>query len=125
MKNLTTSANIGSEIAAVLLFQFSTLVITKKLITPVYYVDDCQIDGDIINVDFTLNDAWAETTISLPDLKRFIVTTGLNDYCFDYSANGEHVQDSGSMELDAFIAENLSYVVGAYLQSKKICQNVN
>lgn len=91
----------------------------------IYYIDDCEIDGDDINVDYTLNDQWRATVISMAALKRFVRGNCLNDYCFDSCANGMHVQDAGSFDPNAFITENLNAVIKAYLQSKRIGQNVN
>ncbi len=101
------------------------LVDAQKSVTPVYYIDDCQVSGDNIDISYTLNDNWADTILSMNALKSFVTTTGMNDYCFDSSINGCHVQDSGSLDLDTFIAENLFDVVGAYLKAKRIGQNVN
>ncbi|MDB5131789.1 MAG: hypothetical protein JWR02_1538 [Mucilaginibacter sp.] len=89
----------------------------------VYYVENADILGDNIDVDYTLNDDWKSTSLNLQALTRFIITNGLNDYCYDSSDHrGEHIQDSGTIEIGEYLAENLKPAVRAYLQSIKAGQ---
>jgi hypothetical protein len=125
MNNLQTKGSDRLHLASVFNFKNSNPVVAPKTVNQVYYVEDCQINGDSINVDYTLNDNWSETIISIASLKSFVLTTGMNDYCYDRSVNGEHVQDSGSIDIDGFLNENFNAAVRTYLSSKRIGQNVN
>lgn len=87
----------------------------NKTQTPIYCIDDINIEGDEIAFDYTLNDQWLSINLSYTDLKQFALNHGLNDYCFDYM-RGEHVQDHGSYDIDTFLSENLKSVILAYLQ---------
>lgn len=84
--------------------------------SPIIYIDQADVTGDNIAVDYTLNDQWLSINLSLSELKQFTLNRSLNDYCFDY-CYGEHVQYSGSYDIDTFIAENLNSLVKAYLEA--------
>lgn len=88
----------------------------RKALKPIYYIDQVEVSGDNVAVDYTLNDNWLFINLSLSELKQFALNRSLNDYCFDYLRDGEHVQDAGSFDLDTFMAENLEAVIKAYLQ---------
>ena len=124
--SITRNAN-QSGLLSVLSQRKSSILTTKAAASTkiVYYVEDCTGNGEMIDVDYTLNDEWLSTSVKSSDLRLFVLTNGLNDYCFDSCANGVHLQDAGSYEPDTFIAENLNAVIKAYLQAKKIGQNVN
>lgn len=85
-------------------------------VKPIYHIDTVTIDGDQVSVDYTLNDEWLEITLSFTELKQFTLNRSLNDYCFDYM-HGEHVQHAGSYDIDTFVSEHLSVVIGAYLEA--------
>lgn len=106
-------------------FQFPETVVRPA--KAIYYIDDVEINGPSISVEYTLNDAWLATDIDLQTLKLFVLKSGLNDYCFDSSDHcGEHVQESCTQQADIFIAENLKFAVKAYLEAARIGQiNVN
>jgi len=93
----------------------------------VYYIDDVSLCGDIISIDYTLNETWFSTSIELAALKQFIINTGLNDYCFDSSDHsGEHIQDSGFIEMNDYLSDNLNIAIKAYLEAEKAGQyNIN
>lgn len=97
----------------------------KQCVNPVYYVEEIILNDDIIGVAFTLNDEWMDTIIDTVNIKKFVLENGMNDYCFDYSTNGCHVQDCGTLPIDAYCSENLNDVVKAYLKARKVGQNVN
>lgn len=126
--NAPTVGNVGYFIPAsnsIVQQSIDAFKAAQKPTQQIYYVDDSSIDGDDIHIDYTLNDQWRTTVISMAALKRFVQDYGLNDYCFDSCANGMHLQNAGSFEPDTFIAENLNACITAYLQSKRIGQNVN
>lgn len=124
MQTAISNQNPGLRLASVLKFKISNPAVSTKTVNPVYYVEDCQLSGDSINVNYLLNDNWFNTVISMAVLRHFVLTSGLNEYCYDYNQNG-HVQVSGSFDLDTFMDENLNNAVMAYLRSKKVGQNVN
>lgn len=124
--NLTTQA-IGS--GSLTIDVRKTLPITNavKPAFNAYYIEDAMITGELVNVEFSLDDKWHTMTIELQALLNFAIDTGLNDYCFD-SADyvGEHSQDYGTFDIDTYIDENIAVVVKAYLQSVKAKQiNLN
>jgi hypothetical protein len=104
----------------------NTLPILPEAVKPakaVYYVESALICGELIEVDYTLNDKWLTFSFELQALKNFVYATGLNDYCYDRSDYaGEHVQDSGIIEMDTYIDENVECAVKAYLQAGKVGQ---
>ena len=95
----------------------------QKISRPEYYVDNCIVDNGRVLVDYTINDEWAEANLSLTELKNFVLSTGLNEWIFDYSVNGEHVQDSGCVDAENYLEENLRFVVKSYLEAAKVWQN--
>ncbi len=125
MKNLTTSESAGLDLASVLNFKSTNKKVAPKIATPVYNIEGTIILNNNINVEFTINDDWFTAVVSMAALKSFVGDTGLNDYCFDYEVNGEHVQDAGTYDTDTFIADYLDESIEAYLRSKRVGQNVN
>ena len=121
MNTLRNQVSAGLFIGSTLNPKTSAPVAAKKQ-APVYYVDDCQVNGDRVSVDYTINDEWAEANLSLTELKNFVLSTGLNEFIFDYSVNGEHVQDSGCWNADDYLAENFRFVVKSYLEAAKVWQ---
>src|SRR4051812_10425261 len=121
MQTLTSPQNIAAIAAGVFSFDARKSSTTKsKVLAPVYYIEDSILDGDSITVDYTLNDNWLVANINYPTLKTFVLTNGLNDYCYDYAdCGGNHVQDSGTLHTDTFIAENLNACLKAYLEANK------
>lgn len=82
----------------------------------IYWIEEAISDGNNVEVDFTINDEWVNATIKFTDLRTFTIEQGLNDYCFDYSVAGEHVQDAGTFDVDTYLAENLNEAVRTYLE---------
>ncbi|WDF79534.1 hypothetical protein PQ469_05895 [Mucilaginibacter sp. KACC 22773] len=122
----TTAATLLPLAGGLLLPVFNNQVVNKPART-IYYVDAAIFCGDSIEVDYTLNDEWFNTSIEFQTLRAFILSAGLNDYCFDSSDHaGEHVQTSGSIDLDIYTDVYLNDAVKAYLQSIKAGQyNLN
>lgn len=123
MKNLTTNVTASALIAGAYNFDTrSTSHAAANTTAPVYYVDSAVNDGKDVDVDYTLNDEWARVVIPFTSLKSFVVTKGLNEFCFDSCANGCHVQDAGTYDIDTFMSEELNAVVKAYLETNKVGQ---
>jgi hypothetical protein len=126
MNTLTNTLNNAVNLTGVYNFDTRNVSTPRSITAPVYYIDEAILDGQNIDVDYMLNDDWCRTTVDYLALKAFVVTTGLNDYCFDSSdCDGNHVQDSGSFNSDTYIAENFSVCVRDYLAAYKVGQNVN
>jgi hypothetical protein len=81
-----------------------------------FQIEDVTVTGDKVAVDYLLNDEWLSTNLSLSELKQFALNRSMNDYIFDY-CYGEHVQESGSLDIDTFMSENLEAVIKAYLEA--------
>jgi len=123
MNALKTSQSIGLRLATALTLRSNKPVATNNQ-TPVYYIDECKVTGDRVQVDYTINHEWAVANLSITDLKNFVRSTGLNEWVFDSCVSGEHQQDSGCFNVDDFLAENLNLVVKNFLQTTKVWQNV-
>jgi hypothetical protein len=119
----------NSEILGGFFYAYRENAIARKkaVILNIYYIDEVSIDGNQVDVDYTLNDEWARVTIRLSDLKSFIIATGMHHYEFNYSDySGNHTQDAGLLDVDTFLCENIKVAVRAYFEVNKIGQyNVN
>lgn len=128
MTFITTTINKNSTEAAGVLTvnaRNASPILTNSIkpVKTVYYIEDVTISGPTAEVEFMLNESWLTSKISIQDLKIFIGNTGLNNYCFDSSDfAGDHVQYSGSLEIDEYLSENLNSVVMAYLKAGKVGQ---
>lgn len=102
---------------------------TNQKLTPVYSIESATISGNIVKVDYLLNNDWKETEVNYNLLEEFAINMGMNDYCFD-KMEDEHVQDSGTSDIDNYMAENLDEVVKYFLESihnpfEAIIQSIN
>ena len=122
MQTTRKTSNASLDLGSVFTFKSINTFVAPRIVKNVYYVEDCQVTGDNITVDYTLNDEWYDTVISMTALKSFVESTGLNESIIDRSVNGEHEQDCFTISMDTFIAENLNAAVGDYLKAKRIGQ---
>jgi hypothetical protein len=125
MKNLTLTISALPVTAGANLINSQSDLNTRSqtVVKPVYFIELANVNGQVIEVDYTLNDEWYFTTITMPALISFIESTGMNEYCFDSSDyTGEHLQEAGTFNIDTFINENLNEAVQAYFLAKRIGQ---
>ena len=84
-------------------------------------IEDVTEVAGLFTVDFFINDGELESlTITNQQLKHFALATGLNEYVFDYSCGGDHIQLSGSQDIDNFLVENRDEVIKAFLEVNRI-----
>jgi hypothetical protein len=84
-------------------------------------IEDVTLVSGVVTVDFIINDGDLQTlTVTLNQLKQFALNTGLNEFVFDYSENGNHVQVAGSHDIDLFMDENLKEVLKCYLEIDRL-----
>lgn len=128
MMNISTAIinDTRTDGTGILTFDIRNISIQKKSLKspiPVYYIDDIVVNDQAVQVDYTLDDVWLDGCIDLLAIKAFMIDEGLNGYCYDVSDHcGNHIQDSGTFEADIYFTENLSFIVKAYLEAKKIGQ---
>jgi|GEM_PF-7050817 len=117
MKNLTITSAVRNIDLSLL-----PTVDSKNCISRfVYEIDEVVIKGEVLEVDFLINEEWSHCPILIANLKSFVKETGMNKWSLDTSDfTGSHTQYTGSFDIDTFIEENLNMVVKSYLETYKI-----
>lgn len=83
-----------------------------------FSIEDITVSGNNVEVPYFINDGeLKEAVLSFQTLKEFAISMGMNKWSWDYMQD-EAKEESGEIDIDIYMEENINEVVKHYLECK-------